>query len=364
MMGSSMNADNHTNVTITAGSIIKAILFGLLLFLLWYLRDIVLVVLTSIVIASAMEPAIHYFTRHGLHRLLSVILMYVLVGGVFFGILFFFVPPILSDAANFLAQLPATLSAINISDSTHGLLPWGSVSQSFSSADLLQNISSAISSTTGGIFSTVSAFFGGLTSFVLIVVFAIYFSVQETGVDDFLRIITPAKQQVYVLNLWKRSQDKIGKWIQGQLILAAIVGVLLYLGLVILGIPHALLLALLAATFELIPVFGQFIAAVPAIAVAFGDGGTTEALLALGLYIVIQQFESNLIYPVVVKKVVGIPPLLVILSLLIGFKLMGFLGVLLSVPIAGAVQEFVSDIDKQKTRALAKAGFTPEGEEK
>ncbi len=355
---------NHISVNITAGSIIKGILFGLLVFLVWYLRDIVLVVLSAIVIASAMEPAIRYFMRHGLHRLLSVILIYAIVGGVFFGVLFFFVPPILSDAANFLKQLPATLSSINISDTTHGLLPWGSVTSTFSSADLLQNLSSTISSTTGGVFNTVSAFFGGLTSFVLIVVFAIYFSVQETGVDDFLRIVTPAEHQVYILGLWKRSQEKIGKWIQGQLILAAIVGVLLYLGLVILGIPHALLLALLAAVFELIPVFGQFIAAVPAIAVAFADGGATEALLALGLYIVIQQFESNLIYPVVVKKVVGIPPLLVILSLLIGFKLVGFLGVLLSVPIAGAVQEFVSDIDKKKMRALAKAGFTPEGEEK
>ena len=354
----------HVSVNITAGSIIKAILFALLIFLLWYLRDIVLVVLCAIVIASAMEPAIRYFMRHGLHRLLAVVFMYLLVGGVFFSVLFFFIPPILSDAANFLKELPATLASINISDSTHGLLPWGSVSSTFSSADLLQNISSTISSTTGGIFNTVSAFFGGLTSFVLIVVFAIYFSVQETGVDDFLRIITPTANQVYVLNLWKRSQEKIGKWIQGQLILAAIVGVLLYLGLTILGVPNALLLSLIAAAFELIPVFGQFIAAVPAVAVGFGSGGVTEALLVAGLYIVIQQFEANLIYPVVVKKVVGIPPLLVILSLLIGIKLVGFLGVLLSVPIAGAVQEFLSDVDKEKKRALARQGLAPDGEEK
>ena len=179
-----------------------------------------------------------------------------------------------------------------------------------------------------------------------------------------MRIITPAAEQVYVLNLWKRSQEKIGKWIQGQLILAAIVGVLLYLGLTILGVPNALLLSLIAAAFELIPVFGQFIAAVPAVAVGFGSGGVTEALLVAGLYIVIQQFEANLIYPVVVKKVVGIPPLLVILSLLIGFKLVGFLGVLLSVPIAGAVQEFLSDVDKEKKRALARQGLAPDGEEK
>jgi len=82
----------------------------------------------------------------------------------------------------------------------------------------------------------------------------------------------------------------------------------------------------------------------------------------LGLYVVVQQFEANLIYPVVVKKVVGVPPLLVILALLVGYKLAGFLGVLLSVPMAGAIQEFVGDIDREKTRALARAGLTPEGD--
>jgi predicted PurR-regulated permease PerM len=168
-----------------------------------------------------------------------------------------------------------------------------------------------------------------------------------------LRLVTPVEHEQYVVSLWRRSQDKIGKWMQGQLLLGLIVGVLLYLGLVILGVPYALLLAVLAAIFELIPVFGQILAALPAIAVAFGDGGVTAALLVLGLYLIVQQFESNLIYPLVVKKIVGVPPLLVILALLIGAKLAGFLGILLSVPIAAALQEFINDIQKKKDRELA-----------
>src|SRR6185437_11991013 len=171
-------------------------------------------------------------------------------------------------------------------------------------------------------------------------------------------------QQPYVLNLWKRSQFKIGRWMQGQLVLALIVGIMLFLGLTILGIPYALLLSVIAGVFELIPVFGQILAAIPAVAIAYVDVGPTAALLVVGLYLVVQQFEAHLIYPIVVKKVVGIPPLLVILSLLVGFRLVGFLGVLLSVPIAGAIQEFVSDIDRAKTRALAKQGLTEDGSAK
>lgn len=341
------------NVRISTGSVVTVILFGLLLALLWYLRDLVLILLTAIVIASAAEPAIRFFMRYRIHRVLAVIVTYLGVATAFFGTLLLFVPPVLEDAANFIASLPATLSSLNLSTATGGLLP--NITENISSADFLRQISQTLADTTGGIFTTLSAFFGGLTSFVLIVVFSFYFSVQETGVDDFLRLVTPTSRQAYVLGLWKRSQDKIGKWMQGQLVLGVIVGVLLYLGLTILGVPNALLLAVLAGIFELIPVFGQILAAIPALAIAFGDGGVTAALLVAGLYIIVQQFEAHLIYPVVVKKVVGVPPLLVILALIIGAKLAGFLGILLSVPMAAALQEFITDIDKQKSKSLSDA---------
>ena len=348
-----MEKPRDISVHITSGSIVTTLLFLALAALLWFLKDLVLILVTAIVIASAMEPAVNFLTRQRIHRVLSVILVYVCVFGAFLSVLFIFIPPLLGDAADFLSRLPQTLSAINISDATHGLLPWGNVGDQISSADLLRNISKTLSDTTGGVFTTLSAFFGGLTSFVLIIVFSFYFSVQETGVDDFLRVVTPVKEQAYVLSLWKRSQEKIGKWMQGQMILGIIVGILLYLGLVILGIPNALMLAVIAGLFELIPVFGQILAAIPALMIGFSDGGITALLLVAGLYLVVQQFEAHLIYPVVVKKVVGVPPLLVIIALIVGAKLAGFLGILLSVPIAAAIQEFVSDIERKKAKTLA-----------
>lgn len=343
--------NNPISVTITLRTIFTAILAILLVALLFYLRDLVLIVLTAIVIASAIEPAVHFFMRRSVPRILAVLLIYVSIAGAFFGLLFFFIPPVLDDAAAFLATLPATLSSLDLSGVTRGLVG-PSVTNALSSADFLRDISNTLGGS-GGVFTTLSAVFGGITSFILIIVFSFYFSVQETGVDDFLRVVSPVKEQAYVLHLWKRSQEKIGKWMQGQVILGLIVGVLLYLGLTILGVPYALLLAVLAGVFELIPVFGQILAAIPAVAIAFSEGGVTMMLLVVGLYVLVQQFEAHLIYPVVVKKVVGIPPLMVILALLIGYEIAGFLGILLSVPIAAAIQEFVSDIDREKTRALA-----------
>src|SRR3990167_8459817 len=159
-----MEKPRDINVHITSGSTITVLMFLALAALLWFLKDLVLILVTAVVIASAMEPAVNFLTRRRIHRILSVILVYLCV---------------LGDAADFLSRLPQTLSAINISDATHGLLPWGNVGDQISSADLLRNISKTLSDTTGGVFTTLSSFFGGLASFVLIIVFSFYFSVRS-----------------------------------------------------------------------------------------------------------------------------------------------------------------------------------------
>ena len=124
-----------------------------------------------------------------------------------------------------------------------------------------------------------------------------------------------------------------------------IIGVLVYLGLAILDIKFAFLLAVLAAIFELIPLFGPILAAIPAIVLGFDQGGVTTGLIVMALYMIIQQFENHLIFPLVVKKVTGLPAIFVIISILIGVRLAGFLGIILSVPIATVIMEFINDIE-------------------
>jgi predicted PurR-regulated permease PerM len=344
--------ERNLNISISTGTVVKTLLILAGAALIWYLRDVALIVLTAVVIASAMEPGIRTFVRIGLPRILAVILMYVFIIAIFGSALYFFVPLVLHDAAAFLAQLPDTLRSV-MGPASGSVIPFTDIASLFTSADLVSSLAGALSGTTSSLFAVVSAFFGGLLSFGLVVVFSFYFSVQETGVDDFLKLVTPAKYEEYVLGLWKRSQDKIGKWMQGQLLLGLIVGILLFLGLTILQVPFALLLAVIAALFELIPVFGQILAMIPALILAFGAGGTTFMLVVAGLYLLVQQFEAHLIYPLVVRKIVGVPPLLVILSLIVGAKLAGFVGILLSVPIAAALREFVNDLEARRKRIAA-----------
>jgi len=103
---------------------------------------------------------------------------------------------------------------------------------------------------------------------VLVVVFSFTFVFRKTGVDDFLRVVSPVENQAYVLNLWKRSQDKIGKWMQGQIVLALIIGVWYFCACLFLAF-HTRFTCSACGNVELIPVFGQFLAAIPGVAVAF-----------------------------------------------------------------------------------------------
>src|SRR3989344_6359608 len=242
MMGRGMN------ITITAGTIIKAVLIIALAWLLFVLRGTVLIVLTAIVIASAIEPAVIGLMKRKVPRILAVIAVYLVLFAVFFSIFYFFLPSVFNDLAEFVGAMPVyidSLAQAGIISHYAEVVGGPSGGEAISSANILEGIRSTLGFDLifSNTFAAIAAVFGGVFSFILIIIFSFYFAVVETGVDDFLRVITPKSHQSYVLGLWRRSQHKIGLWMQGQLLLAVIMGVLVYLGLTILGVPHALVLA-------------------------------------------------------------------------------------------------------------------------
>ncbi len=345
---------NNYIFSISTGTIIRFVLICLVFWALFIVKEILLVVLTSVVIASAIEPITKWFIRHKIPRLPSVIIVYLIIALLLIASVYFLVLPFLADATNFLKNIPLyfneqTFSEIGQNDI---LQPFSTLTDSIRLQDVIYNINGFIQSLSSSTFNTVSSIFGGILSFVLIIVLSFYLSVDENGVIKFLRLVTPVKHEKYIINLWTRSQNKIGQWMQGQLVLAIIVGMLVYLGLTLLGVPNTLLLAVLAAVFEIIPLFGPILSSIPGIMIAFVDGGVTLAILAAGWYIIVQQFENHLIYPLVVKNVVGVSPIISIVSLAVGYELAGFLGLLLSVPIVTALLEYVNDVEKEKLEQL------------
>lgn len=345
-------------VNISSGTIIRSILFVLLFAVIYLFRDLVLVILTAIVLASAIEPMTKWLMKFKIPRVISVMIIYLAFLVFLVGVFITFIPLVLDETFSFAVMLPSYVESLDL---WNPIVDSGFLSQQtmeglslgFSSSDLVDGLRNVLAGTFSSFWQTINNVFGGLLSFILIIVFSFYFSVQEYGIPNFLRVITPLKHEEYIIDLWERSQMKIGRWMQGQLLLAVLIGVFVYLGLMILGIRYALLLAVLSAFAELIPLFGPILAAIPAILIAFADGGLTMGLIVLGFFVIIQQFENHLIYPLVVKKVVGVPPLMVIIALIVGAKLAGFLGIIIAVPLASVLIEYFNDRQKDKRQELA-----------
>ena len=351
--------DKKLNITITPGTMIMVLVVAAGAYMLWILRGLALLVLTAVVIASAVEPGVIFFAKRKIPRVVAVSLMYVLTFGSLFALIYFFLPPILNDTQNFISTVPQYLNTLNIPSVLGGtslINSMGTTHQAQSIFDTLFQFRAAFSADTSqGAFRLISTIFGGIFSLGIVLVLSFYFAIQETGVEDFLKLVTPSDYEDYIIDLWHRAQKKIGQWMQGQLLLSLLVAVTIYLGLLLLRIPDALLIGVFTAIAEIIPIFGAFIAWFPAMLIAYSAGGLIPALYVTGLFVVVNQFEGSLIHPLIVKKVVGVPPLLVLIAIIAGGDLAGFLGVLLAVPIAAVIREALSDFDKRKRRIATKA---------
>lgn len=338
-------------IEISFWTMIKVAILAIVIAALWYLKDVVIMILLAVVIASAIEPTARWFEKYKIPRVLGVVIVYFVAFFVFFLTFYFVIPPLLGEVVDFVSFLPQfidkTLSPGSPIFSVFPSLPNVLVDSLKSFALELERSVPEISY---GVVSATSAIFGGVLNFVLMIVISFYLAVQQSGIENFLRIVTPVRHEEYIIGLWKRSQKKIGKWLQGQILLGLLVGIFVFLGLTILGVKYALLLAILSAVFEIIPIFGPVMAAIPAIAIA-SIQSPVLGISTLGLYVIVQQFENHLIYPLVVRKTIGVPPLLVIIAIVVGLKLAGIYGIVLSVPLAAVLIEFLNDLVEHKRKS-------------
>ncbi len=305
-----------------------------------------MMVFMAVIIAAAVGGPVGWLQRHKVPRLLGVIFVYLFL----FLLLAFIVSlifPALAEQSKLLAEnFPALMERVGLSVQQF----WQGTGNQDSLQGFLQAVSNRLNQATSNIFVAVVSFFGGLFSAIIVLVISFYLAMQERGVRSFLISVVPDEHRHYTSDLIDRIQRKIGGWLRGQLLLMLIIGVLTYIGLYFLGVKYALTFALLAALLEIVPYVGPIIAAVPAVILGFLSSPLLGLLVIL-LYVVIQQLENYIIVPQVMKKAVGLNPIVIIVVMLIGVKLAGVIGLILSVPFAAVVGEFVGDLRKNRIDA-------------
>jgi len=348
-----LEKNNVTSISITTGTIIRFFLVAVGFFLLWFLRDLLLVLLTAIMIASFVESSVPYFKKIKINRVLGVVIVYIITILSLALLFYLFVPLLITEIYNlsvFLSSYMPDSSIINYfkNDAFSGAKDIiNNLSHSLSLTALISTSNAFITNLSGGFFQVLTVAFGSIFNVVLIVLISFYLSIQEKGIEKFLRIILPAEHEEYAVDLWERSRRKIALWMKGQMLLGILIAILTYLILSLLGVQYALLLAIIAGIMELVP-YGILVALVPAISFSYLSGGVSKALMVAGSYIILHQFEVFLFSPLIIKSVVGLSPLVVILAALIGFELGGFWGLVLAIPVAVFIMELMSDIEKKK----------------
>lgn len=342
---------DEVRITIASSTLIKTIVWVGIIAGLLYVSDFIVALLVAVVLASSAEMPVKLMSKWGIPRAFAVAIIFLALIALVISVAVIFLPPLADDLARFVRTLPQILDSVRIFGRDMGFKDLSvavqDLSKDISKGQILSIIKSAFFGSSG-FFATTSAVVHGVVNLILTFVLAFYLALEENGVKKFLRLVTPKAHETYIEDLWARAQKKIGLWMQGQLLLSLFVALLVYVPNLILGMPYAALLAVLAFVGELIPMVGLTLAMIPAFFIAYTHGGMSLLLIIAVIYLVISQLESHVLYPRIMNKLVGVPSVIVIIALVIGAKLAGIWGVLLSVPVASVFMELAGDVQKKK----------------
>lgn len=334
------------NINITSATIIKIIVIFISLYFIYLISDVLILFFVALVFSSGLDPWVDWLKKRKLPRSISVLLLYLIVFSILTLVLYSLIPPIIKEVNDMSNNFPRYLESISsrYSDLKDYSAKYGLLDNV---KGFLDFVSGYLSTTASGIFFTVTNIFGGIFSFILILVLTFYMVVEESAMKKLVWSIAPERHQPYLMHLINRVQIKIGYWLRGQLILALTLAIMAYIGLLILGVNYALILAVLVGLFSFIPYMGAILGSIPTLLIAFTQSSLL-AVLVIILFYIIHFIEGNFLYPKIMEKAVGLNPIISILAMLAGFKLAGFIGAILSIPVTAAVAVFIKDVFDSK----------------
>ncbi len=329
-------------------SLWRVLFFVVLVALLYVGLQIFLGLFLAIVISAGLDFIVNFLEARGLPRTLGVILVF-LAGALVLIITVYTVIPLT------IVDLNTIFSSLNkVATKDSWLAPLVSLKTTQSFGALVNRISTQFLSGGNSPLGAFSDLVGGVVLAVSIIVSSFYLSLTESGVERFLRAILPADSEEEGIRIYTRARKKIGVWFRTQILLSVVMGTIMLVALLLLGVPHPLLLAILAGIFELVPYVGPILAGSAAVLAAFAVSPGL-ALSTLIVALLIHQFEGHFLVPVLMGRSVGLHPVVVIIALLVGAEVQGLLGILIAVPAAVVLQEVLEDRSGRKKMRDASA---------
>ena len=342
----------------------RAVLFTItvliLLWLLGQLTSVIVRVVLAIILAAGMKPLVDRLTARELRRQgwwtpprgLVVLIVYVvtialvsIAGGLILQVVVVELQNLINGIPVYAPRIVAGVN--NLLDTVPG---GREMVADFDIGGQLSGVVSQIFNVMGQavfVFRQVIGLLSGLLDVLMILLLALYITTDGPRIARYLRAFLPPDRHEQASRVTSRIFVRLGGWVSGQILLCVIIGCISWIGLTLIGVPYAVVLALVAGVMEAVPNVGPIIAAVPAVIIA-ALYSPWQALLVAILYIVIQQLENYIIVPKVMSRAVELHPLAVLLALMVGGELMGVLGAVLAVPVTAAISVIVDEIRAER----------------
>lgn len=324
-------------------TILKVFFAGFVFYLLYLVRDVFVWFLFALVISVLLEPAINFLKWFRVPRILAVIFVYLSIFGIFGFIVYLTAPIFIFEIQQFSKFFPQYFEKIS---------PLFKELQ-IEALESLENFTKALSEKLGqasrSIFGAIASFFGGISSAIFILTISFFISLEERGMKRVLALISPKRYEDYILALFEKCQAKVSSWFGARILACLFVGVVSFIVFQLFNIKYVFILSLVCGLLNFIPFLGPIVSGLILLVFIGIPDGLARAILVLISFILIQQVENNILSPILAKKFIGIPVIVVLLSLVIGGKIFGGLGAILAVPVFGILYEFFKDfLEKRK----------------
>ena len=330
---------------ISWGTILKISLAAIGFFFLYQISDILILFIFALIISILASPGVRFFKKLGAPKSLAVGAVYILALGVISLFLYLAIPAFSTEVRQFTRLMPEYFEAVSPFLEDVGMEAFESV-EGF--LDSLHESSEMIAANA---LNALIAFFGGLFTTIFLVTMAIFLSLEENPIEKVIGVIFPEKDKNQALVVWRKAKRQVTSWFFTRILACIFVGITSYIAFYLFNVEYALLFAVMAGLFNFIPYVGPVVAGGLFFVVILLDSAW-KAVFALVAFSIIQTIESSVLTPILSKKYMGLSPVLVLIALIVGGTLWGFLGALLSIPLLGIVFEFFKEFMERRQKRM------------
>ncbi len=311
---------NSVIAFLSQNQILTALLVVGIGWLIVEIREVLITLFVSYILMATVSPYVEALERARVPKPIAVIVPYIGALVIFFLIILSLLPFFLAQLNLLFSTLPSYLN--------QDMRFLGVV---IDASKLNELVSSELENFGREAISITSRVFGGVISAISILAVSFYLLLyRDTVRNNFVSLFTKSSQNK-VRKITLLAEERLGGWLRGQLVLSAFIGIITWVVLTILGIEFALPLAVIAGLLEIVPTIGPILSAIPAIIVAISISPVLAGVVAIS-YFLIQLLENNILVPRIMQRAVGLNPIVIIIGIIIGGKLLGIPGALLAIP--------------------------------